>query len=95
MKNSELAFVIREFVRVDRKPSSLNNLSQTIEDKLPENIKTYLNNLQVLEVDEYFNTFEDNFDGNQQLYLLKHKDGRKFFIDTQGYTYARYIGELI
>jgi hypothetical protein len=95
MKNSELAFVIREFVRVDRKPSSLNNLSQTIEDKLPENIKTYLNNLQVLEVDEYFNTFDDNFDGDQQIYLLKHEDGRKFFVDTQGYTYARYIGELI
>jgi hypothetical protein len=93
--NAQIANILREFITVDRKPSSLDDLPQTSEDKLPPNIKDLLNQLPVMEIDDDFNTFEDCFDGNQQIYLLEHEDGRKFFVDTQGYTYARYVGELV
>jgi hypothetical protein len=93
--NAQIANILREFITVDRKPSSLDDLFQTVEDKLPPSIKTYLHQLPVMEIDDDFNTFEDCFDGNQQIYLLRHEDGRKFFVDTQGYTYARYVGELV
>jgi hypothetical protein len=95
LTNSQIAFTLREFITVDRKPSTLDNLPLTTEDKLPQNIKDHIYQLPVMEVDDDFDTFEDCFDGNQQIYLLEHEDGRKFFVDTQGYTYARYIGELV
>ncbi len=93
--NTQIANILRGAIEVERKPLSLNNLPKTVEDRLTPNIKDLLNQLPVMEVGDYFDTFEDCFDGNQQIYLLKHKDGRKFFVDTQGYTYARYIGELV
>jgi hypothetical protein len=93
--NTQIANILRGEIEVERKPSSLDDLPQTVEDKLPPNIKDLLNQLPVIEINDDFGTFEDNFDGNQQIYLLKHEDGRKFFVDTQGYTYARYTGELV
>jgi hypothetical protein len=93
--NTQIANRLRDKIEVDKKPLSLNDLPETVESKLPPNIKDLLNQLPVMEIDDDFNTFEDCFDGNQQIYLLRHEDGRKFFVDTQGYTYARYIGELV
>jgi hypothetical protein len=93
--NTQIANILRDKIEVECKPRSLFDLPETVENRLPPNIKDLLNQLPVIEVDGSFKIFEDNFDGNQQIYLLKHKDGRKFFVDTQGYTYARYIGELV
>ena len=93
--NAQIANILRDKIEVECYPRSLFDLPETVESKLPPNIKDLLNQLPVMEIDDDFNTFEDCFDGNQQIYLLRHEDGRKFFVDTQGYTYARYVGELV
>jgi len=88
---------IRNYVMVDRKPYDTEDLVTNNYNSLPEDIKQMLNELTVVEYKPDFS--EDGFffyflDGDVQFYLVKF-DGRTFFVDTQGYEYARYVGEII
>ena len=102
MENYELTWKIRAHVETDRKPFCVDDLvCQTPFNSLPSEIQEAINNLPKINGHEYFRFgdedhgfFSDVLDGDQQLYLME-MDGRKFFIDTQGYKYARYVGELI
>lgn len=90
---------IRSEVMVARKPFSP-------EDDIPKNsmkglsneVKKLLN--EVTKIKPTFNFddgggfFEDLLDGDVQFYIVEIGD-REFFIDTQGYNYARYVGELV
>jgi hypothetical protein len=95
--------LIRSEVRVARKEYSPDDCPVTFTKDLSENVKYLLEELPTIDLskieDEDFNEdefclFDDIFDGKQQFYILIWK-GRKFFIDTQGYTYGRYCGGLI
>jgi hypothetical protein len=88
---------IRNYVLVDRKPFDTEDLVTNVYNSLPEETKQLLNELPVLEYKPDFakrGFFEYFLNGDVQFYLLKF-DGRTFFIDTQGYKYARYVGEII
>lgn len=90
---------IRNYVMVDRKPYDTEGLVTNNYDSLPEDIKQMLNELRVVEYKPDFSVegkgfFEGFLDGDVQFYLVKF-DGRTFFVDTQGYEYARYVGEII
>jgi hypothetical protein len=88
---------IRNYVMVDRKPYDTQGLVTNNYDSLPEDIKQMLNELTVVEYKPDFSEdgfFEYFLDGDVQFYLVKF-DGRTFFVDTQGYEYARYVGEII
>ena len=92
---------IREYVTVDRKPFSPEEVKQlTKYESLPEHIKEEIEGLMKINGEEYFNFeeggegfFAELLDGDIQFYLMEWR-GRRFFIDTQGYRYARYVGEI-
>jgi hypothetical protein len=98
--NGTLAWEIRDYVEVTRKPYDTDDVySKTQLSDIPDNIQEVLKQLPVLEREDYFEFDNQGFfgmvlDGDQQIYLMKDED-RIFFIDTQGYEYARYIGEII
>ena len=88
---------IRDYVMVDRKPFDTEDLVTNDYNSLPKETKQLLKELPVLEYKPDFTEqgfFEYFLDGKVQFYLLKF-DGRTFFIDTQGYGYARYVGEIL
>jgi hypothetical protein len=99
MENAELTWKIREYVEVNYKIHSPDEISsKTPLSSIPSNVQEILKQLPVLEMDDYFDFehqgfFADVLDGDQQIYLLQDED-RVFFVDTQGYSYARYIGEI-
>jgi len=95
--------LIRSEVVVARKEDYPGDCPSTSESTLSPEIKHLLLQLPVFNLsqrgwgnddEEAFSLFDDIFDGDQQFYVLIWK-GRKFFVDTQGYTYGRYCGELI
>ena len=102
MENYDIAWKIREYVETDRKPFCLEDLTyQTPFNSLLPEIQELINSLPKINGNEYFSFGEDDrgffsnaLDGDQQVYLMEMNE-RKFFVDTQGYKYARYIGELI
>jgi hypothetical protein len=100
MENCELTWKIRDYVDTDRKPYDVDDIScKTQLSDIPENIQEILKQLPLLEIDDYFDFNNQGFfanvlDGDQQIYLLKD-EYRIFFVDTQGYRYARYVGEII
>lgn len=100
MENHELTWEIRNYVDVNRKPFNLKEITtKTKLTSLPSKVRTALDTLPVIDGDELFEFenegfFADVLDGNQQIYLMK-LNGRTFFIDTQGYSYARYVGEIV
>lgn len=91
---------IRSEVMVARKPfspeddvpkNSMRNLSKNVVNLLKEVTKIK----PKFDFSENGNGFfEDLLDGDIQFYIAKIGN-RKFFIDTQGYNYARYVGELV
>jgi hypothetical protein len=99
MENAELTWKIREYVDVTRKPYNIEDIyTKTPLSTIPSNVQEILKQLPVLEMDDYFDFehqgfFEDSLNGDQQIYLLQDED-RVFFVDTQGYSYARYVGEI-
>lgn len=90
---------IRDYVMVDRKPFDTEELVANNYNVLPSHIKQMLDELPVVHHKPNFDEggsgfFEYFLDGKVQFYLVKF-DGRTFFVDTQGYDYARYVGEII
>lgn len=88
---------IRDYVIVDRKPHNTDDLSVNEYKTLPNHIKQMLDELPVVHHKPNFDKegfFEYFLDGKVQFYLVKF-DGRTFFVDTQGYDYARYVGEIV
>lgn len=88
------------YIEVDRKPSNTTDISASTDYlKLPADIQHLINQLPVVESDVFryedgkFSFFIDALDGDVQFYLLKHEN-KTYFIDTQGYHYARYVGEI-
>jgi hypothetical protein len=102
MKNSDLTWIIREHVSVDRKPFSPDDLTEKTEiDLLPSIVWGMMQHLPKIDGNNYFDFSEEGhgffaevLDGDVQIYLMEW-NGRLFFIDTQGYKYARYVGELV
>jgi hypothetical protein len=100
MDNTELTWTIREYVRVNRKPYDMDEVDMKTQlTDIPMHVQEILKKLTVLDESGFdFDNegfYGDVLDENEQIYLLKTNDNRVFFIDTQGYTYARYVGEII
>jgi len=92
--------LIRSEVLVARKEDSPNDCPSTNVEELSENIKYLLEELPIMNLsniedldEDEFSLFDDYFE-DEQFWILIWK-GRTFFVDTQGYSYARYCGELI
>ena len=91
---------IRNYVDVARKPFDEEALPNTDYRGLPNDIKDLIRSLPVSTHELNFKSgegfFEYFLDGNQQFYLwVSPYTGRTYFIDTQGYKYARYVGQLL
>lgn len=93
---------IRAYVGVSRKEDSPEDVVKTELSELPNYIIELLGELPVMDLsklddgeydEDEFSLFDDIF-ANEQFWLLIWK-GRTFFVDTQGYTYARYCGEIV
>ena len=99
---------IRNWVYVDRKENRPEDCVVNDLNKIPQRIKDMLKILPTIDTSmlvEYdnegiehpinvdnFSLFDDWF-GDNQFWILKHKD-KNYFVDTQGYSYARYCGGL-
>lgn len=99
---------IRNYIYVDRKEDRPEDCVVNDLSKIPQHIKDMLRNLPkintslLMEYDEdgneypidldRFSLYDDYFE-SEQFWILKHK-GKNYFIDTQGYSYARYCGGL-
>ena len=97
MKASEIKEEIyNKLVRLDysRKENDLANANSInwfdLEDKLRDIIISFP--ARIVKFDEDLMGIED-LSGDQQFYLF-HSDGNSYLVDTQGYTYPRYIVEL-
>ena len=76
----------------ERKPDHPDEIRSSINfNELHESIREIVSNLPVVEFKSSF--FNDILDGDQQFYLMTYKE-KIFLIDTQGYTYARYVIQL-
>ena len=75
-----------------RKPSEWPEISSVRLFNLHPSVIGVLNNLPVVEGAE--SPMDYFLDGKQQFYIVKADDG-VFFVDTQGYDYARYAVRLI
>jgi hypothetical protein len=93
---------IRAYVGVSRKEDSPEDVVKTELSELPNYIIELLGELPVMDLsklddgeydEDEFSLFDDIFE-NEQFWLLIWK-GRTFFVDTQGFTYARYCGEIV
>jgi len=58
-----------------------------------EEIQKIIKTLPIVEVSDDQDLFEDFLDGKQQFYVLKTPNNT-WLVDTQGYSYARYVVEL-
>jgi hypothetical protein len=100
MENHEIAWAIRDHVRVDRKPFDADEISsRTHVDEIPIEVFELMSKLPIIDGNEFDFDNEGFFqrgvvNGEQQCYIMEIND-RTFFIDTQGYGYARYVGEII
>jgi hypothetical protein len=95
--NPDLAWTIRKHVAVAKKPFNTIEVPATVEINLPTEIQEILAALPTMEdcfefEDEGF--FKYVFNRDQQFWIVK-LGNQKFFVDTQGYQYARYVGELV
>lgn len=89
---------IRSEVMVARKPfSPEDDIPKNSMKDLSKNVRDLLNEVTKIKPKFDFDGngfFENILDGDVQFYIAEIGN-RKFFIDTQGYTYARYVGELV
>jgi hypothetical protein len=99
---------IRCWVSVDRKENRPEDCVVNDLNKIPQRIKDMLKSLPTIDTSlivdyddegiehpinlDNFSLFDDYFD-REQFWILKHK-GKNYFVDTQGYSYARYCGGL-
>ena len=76
----------------ERKPDHPDEIRSSINfNELHESIRKIVSNLPIVEFKSSF--FNDILDGDQQFYLMTYKE-KIFLIDTQGFTYARYVIQL-
>ena len=76
----------------ERKPDHPDEIQSSINfNELHESIRKIVSNLPIVEFKSSF--FNDILDGDQQFYLMTYKE-KIFLIDTQGFTYARYVIQL-
>ena len=76
----------------ERKPDRPDEIRSSINfNELHESIRKIVSNLPIVEFKSSF--FNDILDGDQQFYLMTYKE-KIFLIDTQGFTYARYVIQL-
>lgn len=87
----------KEFVNLEltRKPYRGEDVYTTIDyNNLSTDAKIELNKLPIVVLDEKWTDgfFSYMLDGNQQFYILISDDMEEtYFVDTQGYEYARYV----
>ena len=98
MENSKKAWIVRDEVEVDRKPFSPDEVrSQTDFNDLSQEVKNILQSLPIIDSSVFSGSsglFTDALNGDQQIYMMKHKEDF-YFIDNQGYEYARYVGKVL
>ena len=79
-------------IAYERKPDHPRDIQSSINfNELHESVREIVSNLPMVEFKGSF--FNDILDGDQQFYLMTHEE-KIFLIDTQGYTYARYVIQL-
>ena len=79
-------------IAYERKPDHPDEIQSSINfNELHESIRKIVSNLPIVEFESSF--FNDILDGDQQFYLMTYKE-KIFLIDTQGFTYARYVIQL-
>ena len=79
-------------IAYERKPDHPRDIQSSINfNELHESVREIVSNLPTVEFKGSF--FNDILDGDQQFYLMTHEE-KIFLIDTQGYTYARYVIQL-
>ena len=79
-------------IAYERKPDHPRDIQSSINfNELHESVQEIVSNLPTVEFKGSF--FNDILDGDQQFYLMTHEE-KIFLIDTQGYTYARYVIQL-
>lgn len=75
-----------------RKPDSPEEINTSINfNELHESIRSIVSNLPIVEFKTSF--FDDILNGDQQFYLMTYKD-KVYLVNTEGYTYARYVIQL-
>ena len=98
MKNAKKAWIVRDEVEVDRKPSRPDEVgSQTDFNDLSQEVKDILQSLPIINSNVFSGSsglFTDALSGDQQIYMMKHKEDF-YFIDNQGFEYARYVGKVL
>jgi hypothetical protein len=99
---SNLSFITEEsYVKLGelpktRKPYSNRNVKTVIDyHSLEKDVKEIINKLPVVPFQKSF--FEENLDGDaHRFYIMINEEfGTIYFVDTQGYNYARYVSELV
>jgi hypothetical protein len=77
-----------------RKVNEFTESGNTYFETLSEDVKDAIRSFPVLLVDHRNDLMDvDNLDGKQQFFIFKNDLGY-YLIDTQGYSYPRYITEL-
>lgn len=81
----------------DRKPGYLNEVESVINiHELDNEIKEIITNLPVVAWGKHESCFSDKLDGNTQHYVLVEEETNSaYYVDTQGYSYPRYIAQLV
>ena len=79
-------------IAYERKPDHPRDIQSSINfNELHESVREIVSNLPTVEFESSF--FNDILDGDQQFYLMTHEE-KIYLVDTQGYTYARYVIRL-
>ncbi len=93
--------LIRSEVDVDRKPYSPEDVdSKTDFNSLSPKIQQLIKSLPIYDIESEI--FEDDAEGfyidgltSGDQYAILNINNQYFFVDTQGYDYARYVGEIL
>ena len=79
-------------IAYERKPNHPDDIRSSINfNELHESVRGIVSNLPIVEFKGSF--FNDILDGDQQFYLMTHEE-KIYLVDTQGFTYARYVIQL-
>ena len=79
-------------IAYERKPDHPRDIQSSINfNELHESVREIVSNLPMVEFKGSF--FNDILDGDQQFYLMTHEE-KIYLVDTQGFTYARYVIQL-
>ena len=77
-----------------RKVNFFSETTGTFFSELPKDVKDAIRTFPIIYIDHREDIMGvDTLDGNQQFFVVKN-DAGDFLVDTQGYTYPRYVTEL-